>query len=67
MGSYTNSNWYSDWSFDSLSSKEVDMVQRMYPQEYFLQTNNNTMLYLGLIVLGIVACVAIVAIAYLRR
>lgn len=41
------------------------MVQRMHPQEYFLQTNNNTTLYL--IVLGIVACIAIVAIVYLRR
>jgi len=43
------------------------MIQRIHPQEYFLQTNNNnTMLYLGLIALGIV-CVTIVAIVYLRR
>ena len=38
------------------------MAERIYPQEYFiqLQSNDKTLLYLGLIILGIVACVAIV-------
>lgn len=35
---------------------------RVSPQEYFYQ-NDNTILYIGLIIIGIVACVAITAIA----
>jgi len=42
------------------------LIQRVKPEEYFMQTtddtDNKTMIYLGLIILGIIACVSIVAI-----
>jgi len=37
------------------------MVQRAYPEQFYSEVDNR-LLYLGIIVMGIVACVAIVGI-----
>lgn len=44
-------------------------MERMYPEQYFQiqETQDNKMLYLGIIILGITACVAITAIALCRK
>lgn len=44
------------------------MIERMYPQEYFMQVSNDkTLVYLGLIVLGIVACVTIAVVGLVKK
>jgi len=45
------------------------MVERMYPEEYFIQLPNNdkTLIYLGLIILGIIACVTIAVVGLVKK